>query len=145
MKIRKTWMAGVTAGIASVAALAWAFAPRALPVEVAHATQGHFETAIEEEGKTRLRDRYVVAAPLAGVLTRVALREGDAVTAGQVVATLQPDPHFGRILAAYGGVYVAGSLARGRAIDGFRPDRWDLIGAGLCLLGVAVIMYAPRG
>lgn len=62
-----------------------------------------------------------------------------------VVATLQPDPHFGRILAAYGGVFVAGSLAWGMAIDGFRPDRWDLIGAGLCLLGVAVIMYAPRG
>lgn len=62
-----------------------------------------------------------------------------------VVATLQPEAHFGRILAAYGGVFVAGSLAWGMAVDGFRPDRWDLIGAGLCLLGVAVIMYAPRG
>ena len=61
------------------------------------------------------------------------------------VATLQPDPHFGRILAAYGGVFVAGSLAWGMALDGFRPDRFDYLGAGLCLLGVAVIMYAPRG
>jgi small multidrug resistance family-3 protein len=61
------------------------------------------------------------------------------------VATLQPDPHFGRILAAYGGVFVVGSLAWGAIVDGFRPDRWDLIGAGVCLLGVAVIMYAPRG
>ncbi len=60
------------------------------------------------------------------------------------VATFQPDPNFGRILAAYGGIFVAGSLAWGMAVDGFRPDRWDLIGAGLCLLGVAVIMYAPR-
>lgn len=60
------------------------------------------------------------------------------------VATLQPDPHFGRILAAYGGVFVAASLAWGAVVDGFRPDRWDLIGAGICLLGVAVIMYAPR-
>ena len=59
-------------------------------------------------------------------------------------ATLQPDANFGRILAAYGGVFVAGSLAWGMLVDGFRPDRWDLIGAGLCLLGVAVIMYAPR-
>lgn len=59
-------------------------------------------------------------------------------------ATLQADPHFGRVLAAYGGVFVAGSLAWGMALDGFRPDRWDLIGAGLCLAGVAVIMYAPR-
>jgi len=61
------------------------------------------------------------------------------------VATLQPDPHFGRILAAYGGVFVAGSLLWGMLVDGFRPDRWDLIGAACCLAGVAVIMYAPRG
>jgi small multidrug resistance family-3 protein len=60
------------------------------------------------------------------------------------VATFQPDPHFGRILAAYGGVFVAGSLAWGMLVDGFRPDRYDLVGAILCLIGVAVIMYAPR-
>jgi small multidrug resistance family-3 protein len=60
------------------------------------------------------------------------------------VATFQPDPHFGRILAAYGGVFVAGSLAWGLAVDGFRPDRYDLTGALLCLLGVAIIMYVPR-
>ena len=60
------------------------------------------------------------------------------------VATLQPDPTFGRILAAYGGVFVVGSLAWGTVVDGFRPDRWDLTGALLCLAGVAVIMYAPR-
>ena len=60
------------------------------------------------------------------------------------VATLQPDANFGRILAAYGGVFVAGSLAWGMLVDRFRPDRYDLIGAAVCLVGVAVIMYAPR-
>jgi small multidrug resistance family-3 protein len=60
------------------------------------------------------------------------------------VATLQPDAHFGRILAAYGGVFVAGSLTWGMVADGYRPDRYDVIGALLCLAGVAVIMYAPR-
>jgi small multidrug resistance family-3 protein len=60
------------------------------------------------------------------------------------VATLQPDAHFGRILAAYGGVFVAGSLAWGMVMDGYRPDRYDVIGALVCLVGVAVIMYAPR-
>jgi small multidrug resistance family-3 protein len=60
------------------------------------------------------------------------------------VATFQPDAHFGRILAAYGGVFVAGSLAWGVVMDGFRPDRFDIIGAVICLLGVAVIMYSPR-
>lgn len=62
-----------------------------------------------------------------------------------LVATFQPDAHFGRILAAYGGVFVAGSLVWGVVVDGFRPDRWDLIGAAVCLLGVLIIMYAPRG
>ncbi|MEU4553720.1 MULTISPECIES: YnfA family protein [Micromonospora] len=61
------------------------------------------------------------------------------------VATFQPDANFGRILAAYGGVFVAGSLGWAMVVDGFRPDRWDVAGAALCLLGVAVIMYAPRG
>lgn len=61
------------------------------------------------------------------------------------VATLQPEASFGRILAAYGDVFVAGSLAWGVVVDRFRPDRWDLTGAVICLVGVAVIMYAPRG
>lgn len=60
------------------------------------------------------------------------------------VATLQPDASFGRILAAYGGVFVAGSLVWGMVVDGFEPDRWDVAGAAICLVGVAVIMYAPR-
>lgn len=60
------------------------------------------------------------------------------------VATWQPDAQFGRILAAYGGVFVAGSLAWGMAFDGFRPDRADVLGALICLVGVGVIMYAPR-
>jgi drug/metabolite transporter superfamily protein YnfA len=46
-----------------------------------------------------------------------------ALTAYGFIATLQPDSHFGRILAAYGGIFVAGSLAWGARADGFRPDR----------------------
>lgn len=74
----------------------------------------------------------------------LALIGGLALFLYGVVATFQTDPHFGRVLAAYGGVFVAGSLAWGMAVDGFRPDRYDLIGATICLVGVAVIMYAPR-
>ncbi|MGW8489419.1 YnfA family protein [Streptomyces sp. NPDC055886] len=62
-----------------------------------------------------------------------------------VVATLQSDDNFGRILAAYGGIFVAGSIAWGMVADGYRPDRFDVIGALVCLAGMAVIMYAPRG
>jgi small multidrug resistance family-3 protein len=61
-----------------------------------------------------------------------------------VVATLQPSNEFGRVLAAYGGVFIVGSIAWGVAFDGFRPDRYDLAGAGLCLVGIGVLMYAPR-
>jgi small multidrug resistance family-3 protein len=61
-----------------------------------------------------------------------------------VVAAFQPDAAFGRVLAAYGGVFIVGSLLWGMVADGFRPDRYDVIGAVTCLVGVAVIMYAPR-
>ncbi|MFW6773101.1 YnfA family protein [Nocardioides sp. CPCC 205120] len=67
-----------------------------------------------------------------------------ALGAYGVVATFQPDAHFGRILAAYGGVFVAGSILWGMVADGYRPDRWDVAGAAICLAGMAVIMYAPR-
>lgn len=49
------------------------------------------------------------------------------------IATFQPDDHFGQILAAYGGVFVAGSLIWGAIADGYRPDRFDIIGAVICL------------
>jgi small multidrug resistance family-3 protein len=60
-----------------------------------------------------------------------------------IIPTYQP-AHFGRIYAAYGGVFVVLSVAWGWAIDGIAPDRYDWIGASICVLGVAVIMYAPR-
>ena len=59
------------------------------------------------------------------------------------VAALQPDPHFGRVLAAYGGVFVAGSLAWGIVVDGFRPTLWDYVGSAVALLGAAIIIFAP--
>lgn len=61
-----------------------------------------------------------------------------------VIAAQQPDANFGRVLAAYGGVFIIGSLLWGVAFDGFKPDRYDLVGAMVCLIGVGVIMYAPR-
>lgn len=49
-----------------------------------------------------------------------------------------------RSYAAYGGVYIAASLAWLALVEGVRPDRWDLAGASICLVGAAVIMAAPR-
>jgi len=60
------------------------------------------------------------------------------------IPTLQP-AHFGRVYAAYGGVFIFLSLIWGWKIDGIQPDRFDVIGASLALLGVGIMMYWPRG
>jgi small multidrug resistance family-3 protein len=62
-----------------------------------------------------------------------------------VVAALQPIPEFSRVYAAYGGIFIALSLGWGIAVDGFRPDRWDLLGASICVVGVLVMVAPPRG
>ena len=60
-----------------------------------------------------------------------------------VVPTLQP-ANFGRVYAAYGGVYILSSLLWLWLVEKTRPDHWDMIGACICLLGAAVILYGPR-
>jgi len=87
---KRTWIYAAAGAIAPLALFVWAFAPRPVEVEVATATSGRFETTIDEDAKTRLRDRYVVSAPLAGSLSRVDLREGDRIEANAAVATLTP-------------------------------------------------------
>ena len=62
-----------------------------------------------------------------------------------VVAALQPISEFGPVYAAYGGVFIALALALGVIVDGFRPDRWDLLGATICVLGVLVMVVPTRG
>ncbi len=85
---RKTWLLSGAAVLALGFAVAWAFAPRPVEVELAPVTQGRFETTIDEDGKTRLADRYVVSAPLAGRLARITLKEGDAVAIDTPLAVL---------------------------------------------------------
>ena len=70
--------------------VAWALQPRPVAVETAAVTRGAFEQAVSDDGKTRVRERYVVSAPLAGRIERIALEAGDAVKQGQVVALLSP-------------------------------------------------------
>jgi HlyD family secretion protein len=89
---RKTWLIGGGVALALALALAvavgWAFAPRPVEVKLATVTQGPFQTTIDEDGKTRLTDRYVVSAPLAGKLARITLKEGDAVAIDMPLAVL---------------------------------------------------------
>lgn len=61
------------------------------------------------------------------------------------VLALSESAAAGRAFAAYGGVYVAASLVWLWAVEGRVPDRWDLIGGAICILGAAVILFGPRG
>ena len=89
MTTRNKLLLGV--GLAILAGLvAWALRPQPVAVEAASAMQGVFEQTVSDDGKTRVRDRFVIAAPLAGQLERIQLEVGDPVKQGQIVAELTP-------------------------------------------------------
>lgn len=88
--LQKRTIALAAAGLATAALLAWAFSPRPVTVETAAVLQGRYEQSIEEDGRTRLKDRYTVSAPVAARVMRITLREGDHVSAGEAVAVLMP-------------------------------------------------------
>lgn len=79
------------------------------------------------------------------------LREGKALWLGLVggaalilygvIPTLQTEPAFGRVYAAYGGIFIVLAILWGMVFDGWRPDRFDLIGAAFALVGVSIIMW----
>jgi HlyD family secretion protein len=79
-------------GVAVFALTVWALLPEPIAVDAARVTRGSFEQVVEEDGKTRVHDRYVVSSPLAGRLERIALRAGDTVAAGDRVAVIRPTP-----------------------------------------------------
>ena len=75
---------------ALIALLVWSFMPNPIEVEIAEATKGPFVQSIDEDGRTRVRQRYVVSAPLSGRLERITFLEGDAVEKNAVLANLSP-------------------------------------------------------
>jgi small multidrug resistance family-3 protein len=89
-----------------------------------------------------------------GYLVWLHLREGKPLSYGVVgaavliaygvIPTLQPEPNFGRVYAAYGGIFVIMSVLWGWQVDKRSPDLYDWIGSAICLIGVAVMMWAPR-
>lgn len=86
----RRWLGGALL-LAAAAALVWAvYRPRPLLVEVATVSTGSFEQSIEEDGRLRLKNRYVITAPTPAELLRPTLKVGDSVRAGEVVATLVP-------------------------------------------------------
>ena len=79
-----------TVALLVVAALLWGFRPRPIAVDTAEVVRGPLEISVEEEGKTRLKERYVLHAPVAGHMRRIDLDVGGAVALGEVLVVLEP-------------------------------------------------------
>ena len=107
-----------TALLIVAAALAWSFWPQPVAIDIAQVTRGPLQVGVEDEGRTRVKDAYVVSAPVAGRLLRIGNRAGEQVTAGEVVAQLQPSiPGFldARARAQAGAAVKAAEAARNSA------------------------------
>ncbi len=89
MKLNRTTVI-ILLGIALTALLAWGFWPAPVLVESAAAVRAPLSVTVEEEGKTRVKDRFIISAPVAGYLQRITLNVGDAVTQGQTLALMEP-------------------------------------------------------
>jgi HlyD family secretion protein len=122
----KGWIAKTAwllAAAGAIAVLVWAFLPEPVTVEVATVTRGAFRRTIDEDGRTRVRERYVVSAPLAGRLQRVEFKPGAMVGAGTLLATLVPsastmlDARTERELAERVGAADAEQLRAGAAVE----------------------------
>ena len=89
MRLRAKIGMAVTAALV-LGGIALGFAPRAVPVDLAEVRRGPLAVTVEEEGKTRVRERYLVSAPVAGYLRRIGVEAGDPVARGQVLAVIDP-------------------------------------------------------
>ena len=91
MKITRRQGLFILVTLTAVGALVYAFAPRPVAVELTRVSLGPLRETVDEDGRTRIKERYVVAAPLGGQLRRITLHPGDVVTAGQtLVAVIEP-------------------------------------------------------
>ncbi|MBN8563954.1 MAG: HlyD family efflux transporter periplasmic adaptor subunit [Leptolyngbya sp. UWPOB_LEPTO1] len=89
-KKKSRWLIYGGAAIATFTAIVWAFRPTPIAVETSAVTRGELHVSVAAEGKTRIRDRFVISAPVSGRLTRIQLKAGDAVQPGEIVAQIEP-------------------------------------------------------
>jgi HlyD family secretion protein len=82
----------IAIGLAVLAAVVYGFLPKPVAVETAKVTRGDMQMTVDQEARTRVRDRYTIYAPLAASVQRVTLKAGDAVKTGQVLVTIAPLP-----------------------------------------------------
>jgi len=91
VKKTRRWLIGALLLAVATAFIVVIYQPRALPVEVATVAKGTFEQAIEEDGRLRIKTRYIITAPNQAALLRPTLKVGDVVKAGDILATLEPE------------------------------------------------------
>ncbi len=89
MQLRR-WIAGVGTAAAVAGGILYGFKPKPVPVDLAQALRGPLKVTVEEEGRTRVKDRFVISAPVAGFMKRVTIDVGDLVRAGQTLVELEP-------------------------------------------------------
>jgi HlyD family secretion protein len=92
MRVALRRMAIVGGILVAAAVVVWALMPAAVPVEAALVTRGKFVASVDEDGKTRVRERYIVAAPLAGRLGRIRFKVGDQIKVDDAFAAITPSP-----------------------------------------------------
>jgi len=125
---KKRWLIVIAVSATLIFAIIYGFMPRPLAVDVAKAARSTMTVTIKEEGKTRIKDRFVVSAPVSGFMRRVYLNAGDPVQKGQVIVELQPlrsealDPRSfaaasAAVSAADAALKAAKENARARAAD----------------------------
>jgi HlyD family secretion protein len=96
------WAVYSVLAIATITAVVWAFRPVPIRVETSQVTRGTLQVTVNAEGKTRIRDRFVISAPVNGHLARITLQEGDAVQSGTIVAQIDPLPLNASVKKALG-------------------------------------------
>lgn len=132
----KQWLWIIALGVIAIGGIIFGFRKQPVPVESARVTTGPMQVTVEEEGKTRLKSRYIVSAPVAGFMRRLRWNAGDRVRSGQVITVLEPtgstllDPRSreqneARVRAAQAGVQVAESRVQ-TAAEQLRSAQADL-------------------
>jgi HlyD family secretion protein len=109
---RKTWLVLTAVAVVVIVVVAMTVPSPALDVDTAAITRGRLEVTVDEEGRTRVRDRFVVAAPVAGRVGRLTLKRGDRISAGEVLASIAPSPQDPRAVEVLRGQLAAAEARR---------------------------------
>ena len=128
---KRNRLAGVAAVVIAVGLVAWAFRPKPIKVEIGRAQRGALRVTVDEEGETRVHDRFEIATPVTGRLRRIELHAADPVGAGQVVAQVEPlplDPRerselLGRVEQAQAAKREAEALVERTRVDHHQAQR----------------------